>query len=90
MEAKLYLAKANEDGTYSDPVELNGIKEISISEPVTDEHDYISIKVNESWEGHFCFDMSYKQHKELIWAILNLKRCTKKLMFKEWKKGGKK
>lgn len=89
MEVKLYLSKANDDGTYSDPVEWDGVKEITISEPATDETNYIPMKVNESWEGHFCFDMSYKQHKELAWAILNLKRCTKKLIFKDWK-GGKK
>ena len=90
-----YYAKVNSDGTYSEPMKLEAVKDISVTtapEPETNKNTIKNtITEKEMYSGTVSLDFgSYTKWKEFIWrVVLNLKRCEKRLISKNiWKEGG--
>lgn len=76
----LYIAKVNEDGSYGTPVKLEGVVDIT---PITTSDDLPEVTMP-SFTGEISFEMpmGYKEIKNFVWAILNLKRSEKHLVSK--------
>ena len=78
--AEFYLAKVNDDGTYGEPIPVNEVKEITI----TSSDEQMPEVTMPSFTGEISFEMpmGYKEIKNFVWAILNLKRSEKHLVSK--------
>ena len=77
----LYIAKVNKDGSYGNPVKLEGVVDIT---PITTSDDLPEVTMP-SFTGEMTFEvpMDYNTFKNFVWvAILNLKRSTRHLVSK--------
>lgn len=88
-----YYSRLNSDGTYGEPMKLEGVKDISVTtapEPAPEPETNIinTITEKEEYSGTVSLDFgSYTKWKEFVWSVvLNLKRCEKRLISKNiWK-----
>ena len=84
-----YYSKLNSDGTYGEPMKLEGVKDISVSTAPEPETNIINtITEKETYSGTVSLDFgTYTKWKEFVWrVILNMKRSEKHLISKNiWK-----
>lgn len=79
--ADFYLAYQNDDGTYSKPKKLEGVREITPITSSGEESDAEHIDMFKTEE--ITFSLDYKQTKDFVWnVILHLKRSEKRLVSK--------
>lgn len=80
-----YFAKVNLDGLYSDPVKIEAVKNITITSDNEKKPDH-TIDMFNGDTVTIEIEMDYKKRKEFVWnVLLNLKRCKKRLVSKNYK-----
>jgi len=76
--SNFFFEKQNDDGTFCEPIQAKNIElnltTQGVGDPIPMPH-FMGMEVS--------FQLDYKQTKNFVWkAILNLKRCRKRLISK--------
>lgn len=83
MIRSFFYSKLNNDGSYGDPVPVEGIENISITASKND-HETIDNIIN--WKYKFSIPLDRKTYKEIAWMMMNLKRSQKRLVSKNMRR----
>ena len=83
-----YFAKANDDGTYGEPIKAE-VVDFDLYAGIKEEKRDLRIDWLDGAEMSFDMNLDYKQMKDFVWAvILKMKRSEKHLLSKNLVNGG--